>query len=240
MPSVSPIARHCARAASDQLPGVEHYIAVCASSKLLPVPLVPEVTIYAAENAYDVWEITRLGDDADEPPVPYWSFPWAGGQALARHLLDHPELVRGRRVLDLAAGSGLVAIAAMKAGARSAVANDVDPFAAAAQEMNARANETTIEISQRDMLDETVTANQFDLVVAGDVCYERRLTDRLIAFLRRAKENGVDVLLADPGRAYLPRHQLDEIASYDVATTLALEGVEGKRTTIWTPVTDCD
>jgi predicted nicotinamide N-methyase len=214
------------------VPEVEHYIAVCASTELLPVPLVPEVVLYAAENAYEVWEITTLG--GDEAPVPYWSFPWAGGQALARHLLDHPQLVSGRRVLDLAAGSGLVAIAAMKAGARSAVANDVDPFAAAAQELNARANNATVEISQRDMLDETPSRDDVDVVVAGDVCYERGLADRLVGFLRRAKHNGVDVLLADPGRTYLPREQLDPVASYDVPTSLAIEGVERKATTIWT------
>jgi predicted nicotinamide N-methyase len=215
------------------VPDVEHYIAVCASTALLPVPLVPEVALYAAENAYEVWEITTLG--GDEAPVPYWSFPWAGGQALARYLLDRPDLARGRRVLDLAAGSGLVAIAAMKAGAKSAVANDVDPFAAAAQELNARANNTTIEISLRDMLDETATPDAFDLVVAGDVCYERGLAERLVGFLRRAKGNGVDVLLADPGRSYLPRERLDPVATYEVPTALAVEGVEHKLTTIWTP-----
>ena len=224
------------------MPGVEHYIVVVASTQLRPVPLVPEVVLHAAENAYEVWEITRLATDGDpdndsvehaETPVPYWSFPWAGGQALARHLLDHPDLVRDRRVLDLAAGSGLVAIAAMKAGAASAVANDVDPFAAAAQELNARANRTAIEIAQRDLLDET--PDQFDLVVAGDVCYERDLAERLVAFLRRAKRNGVEALLADPGRTYLPREQLDPIASYEVPTTLEIEGVDRKQTTLWTP-----
>lgn len=223
------------------MPDVEHYIAVVASTELLPVPLVPEVVLYAAENAYEVWEITRLGnesDSVDDVPVPYWSFPWAGGQALSRHLLDHAELVRGRRVLDLAAGSGLVAIAAMKAGAASAVANDVDPFAAAAQELNARANHTSVEIVQRDLLDETATPDQFDLVVAGDVCYERALAERLEAYLRRAKHNGVDVLLADPGRTYLPRERLDQVATYDVPTSLHLEGVERKRTTLWTPTVD--
>jgi len=215
------------------VPDVEHYIAVCASTELRPVPLVPEVMLYAAENAYEVWEITTLG--GDEAPVPYWSFPWAGGQALARYLLDHPDRASGRRVLDLAAGSGLVAIAAMKAGANSAVANDVDPFAAAAQELNARANNTTIEISQRDLLDETATPEAFDVVVAGDVCYEPGLADRLVEYLRRAKSNGVDVLLADPGRTYLPRERLDPVATYEVPTALSIEGVERKVTTIWTP-----
>ena len=215
------------------MPDVEHYIAVCASTQLLPVPLIPEIVLYAAENAYEVWEITRLGKD--DAPVPYWSFPWAGGQALARHLLDHPDLVRDRRVLDLAAGSGLVAIAAMKAGARNAVANDVDSFAAAAQELNARANRVAIDVAQRDLLDQDVTLDQFDLVVAGDVCYEPGLAERLVRLLRRAKANGVGVLLADPGRSYLPREGLDEVAAYDVPTALAIEGVERKVTTIWTP-----
>lgn len=222
------------------VPDVEHYIAVCASTELRPVPLVPEILLYAAENAYEVWEITRLDKDSTETetPVPYWSFPWAGGQALARHLLDHPDLVRGRRVLDLAAGSGLVAIAAMKAGASSAVADDVDSFAAAAQDLNARANHITIEILQRDLLDEAVTVDQFDLVVAGDVCYERGLAKRLEVFLRRAKRNGLDVLLADPGRTYLPRERLEQVAVYDVPTSLEIEGVERKRTTLWTPVVE--
>jgi len=215
------------------VPDVEHYIAVCASTQLLPVPLIPEIVLYAAENAYEVWDITRLGKD--DAPVPYWSFPWAGGQALARHLLDHPDLVRDRRVLDLAAGSGLVAIAAMKAGARSAVANDVDSFAAAAQELNARANQVAIDVVQRDLLDRDVTLDQFDLVVAGDVCYQPDLAERLVRFLRRAKANGVGALLADPGRAYLPRDGLDEVAAYEVPTALAIEGVERKATTIWTP-----
>jgi predicted nicotinamide N-methyase len=137
-------------------------------------------------------------------------------------------------VLDLAAGSGLVAIAAAKAGAATAIANDIDEFAAAAQDLNARANQVTIEPLMRDILDESFEA---DVVLAGDVCYERELADRLLAFLQRAASNGADVLLADPGRTYLPREHLDEVAGYDVPTTLALEGVEMKRTTIWRPRT---
>ena len=214
------------------VPDVEHYIAVCASSELRPVPLTPELSLYAAEDAYEVWEITTFG--TGDAPVPYWSFPWAGGQALARYVLDHPDLVSGRRVLDLAAGSGLVAIAAAKAGAATAIANDIDEFAAAAQDLNARANQVTIEPLMRDILDESFEA---DVVLAGDVCYERGLAERLLAFLQRAASNGAEVLLADPGRTYLPREHLDEVAGYDVPTTLALEGVEMKRTTIWRPRT---
>lgn len=216
------------------MPGVEHYIAVCATTKLVAVPLVPEVVQYAAENAYDVWEVTRLG--ANEAPVPYWSFPWAGGQALARYVLDHPELVRGRRVLDLASGSGLVAIAAAKAGASRAIANDVDPFAAAAQELNARANEVSLEPLLADVLDREPETIGADVIVAGDVCYERDLADRLLGFLRRAAARGADVLLADPGRTYLPHEGLAAVATYDVPTTLALESSDIKRTTIWRPL----
>ena len=137
-----------------RMPGTERYIAVVASTELRPVPFVPEISLHMAENAYDVWEITDHGTPENtETPVPYWSFPWAGGQALARYVLDNPELVRGRRVLDVAAGSGLVAIAAALAGAAVSVANDIDDFAAAAQDLNARANNVVIKTLVADLLD---------------------------------------------------------------------------------------
>jgi predicted nicotinamide N-methyase len=211
------------------VPDVDHYITVVAGTTLLPTPLVPEVSLYCAENAYDVWNLTDDGDES--APIPFWSFPWAGGQALARYILDHPDVVAGRRVLDLAAGSGLVAIAAALAGAAEVTANDVDPYAAAAQEMNAKANEVQIAVVMGDLLDAETGA---EVVLAGDVCYERELSDRMIAFLARAHARGADVLLSDPGRTYLPRERLAEVASYDVPTTLALEDQETKRTTIWT------
>jgi predicted nicotinamide N-methyase len=215
------------------MPDVEHYITVVASTTLLPTPLVPEVELYCAENAYDVWSLTDDGDES--APMPFWSFPWAGGQALARHLLDHPEVVAGRRVLDLAAGSGLVAIAAALAGAAEVTANDIDPYAAAAQEMNAKANSVRISTVMADLLD---TETDADVVLAGDVCYERDLSDRMLAFLTRAQARGATVLLGDPGRTYLPRERLAEVASYDVPTTLVLEDRQTKRTTIWTLRTD--
>jgi len=211
------------------MPDVEHYITVVASTTLLPTPLVPEVSLYCAENAYDVWSLTDDGDES--APMPFWSFPWAGGQALARYLLDHPDVVAGRRVLDLAAGSGLVAIAAALAGAADVTANDIDPYAAAAQEMNAKANGVRISTVMADLLD---TDTDADVVLAGDVCYERDLSDRMLAFLTRAHRRGASVLLGDPGRTYLPRERLAEVASYDVPTTLVLEEQQTKRTTIWT------
>jgi predicted nicotinamide N-methyase len=211
------------------MPDVEHYITVVASTTLIPTPLVPEVSLYCAENAYDVWSLTDDGDES--APMPFWSFPWAGGQALARYILDHPDIVAGRRVLDLAAGSGLVAIAAALAGAADVTANDIDPYAAAAQEMNAKANGVQMSSVMADLLD---TETDADVVLAGDVCYERDLSDRMLAFLARAQTRGASVLLGDPGRTYLPRERLAEVASYDVPTTLALEDQHTKRTTIWT------
>src|SRR5665213_3233946 len=214
---------------------VDHHIAVIAGTTLQPVPLVPEIVLHCAANAYDVWTLTSAGDES--APMPFWSFPWAGGQALARYVLDHPDVVAGRRVLDLAAGSGLVAISAALAGAVEVIGNDVDPYAAAAQELNAHANGVTLVALTADLLgDDIVEADlpAVDLVLAGDVCYERDLTDRVLAFLTRARQRGADVLLGDPGRTYLPRAQLTEVASYDVPTTLELEDKQTKRTTIWT------
>jgi predicted nicotinamide N-methyase len=210
------------------VPEVEHYLAVAASTTLRPTPLVPEISLYCAENAYDVWTFTGDGDES--APMPFWSFPWAGGQALARYVLDHRDLVTGRRVLDLAAGSGLVAIAAARAGARNVIANDVDSYAAAAQELNAKANAVHVTAVNADLLDGDTDV---DVVLAGDICYERDLTDRMLAFLLRARARGAEVLVGDPGRTYLPREHLDEVAAYDVPTTLELEDATTKRTTIW-------
>jgi predicted nicotinamide N-methyase len=227
------------------VPDIQHYVAVCAAAELRPVPLVPEISTYAAEDAYEVWEITRF--DKDDAAVPSWSYPWAGGQALARWLLDRPGLARGRVVLDLAAGSGLVAIAAAKAGAARAIANDIDEFAAAAQDLNARANGVRIETLLADILDTDADSDadsetgaeagvEADVVLAGDVCYEPDLSRRLLAFLRRAAGRGATVLLGDPGRTYLPKDGLEPVATYDVPTSFALEGTEHKRTTIWRPL----
>jgi len=212
------------------VPDVEHYIAVAVSTTLRPTPFVPEVSLHCAENAYDVWALTDDGDES--APMPFWSFPWAGGQALARYLLDHREIVAGRRVLDVAAGSGLVAIAAALAGAEQVTANDIDPYAAAAQDLNAKANGVHITVVIGDVLDDDTDA---DVVLAGDVCYERELTDRMLAFLVRARVRGAEVLLGDPGRTYLPRERLEEVATYDVPTTLELEDQQARLTTIWRP-----
>ena len=213
---------------------VDHHIAVMASTTLQPVPLVPKIVLHCAADAYDVWTRTGAGDES--APMPFWSFPWAGGQAVARYLLDQPHTVRSRSVLDLAAGSGLVGIAAALAGASQVTANDIDPYAAAAQELNAHANGVTLVTLTADLLGADLPDAHLpaaDIVLAGDVCYERELAARMLAYLLRCRARGADVLLGDPGRTYLPREHLIPVAHYDVPPTLELEVRQLKRTTVF-------
>lgn len=184
--------------------------------RLVPTPFVPEVRLHLAEDAIVWWaRMEALAGHALTPP--YWASAWAGGQALARHLLDHPELAAGRRVLDLAAGSGLVGIAAALAGAADVVANDIDPYAVAAVTVNARANRVTVHGNGDDLLDRD--GADADLVVAGDVFYSRPMAARMLPFLRRAVASGAEVLVGDPGRAYLPVDGMLVLADYPVPTT---------------------
>ena len=198
---------------------------VLANTTLAPVPLVPEVLLHSAAEAMDLWELTHH----DQPP--FWAFPWAGGQALARHLLDNSGLVRDKKVFDLASGSGLVAIAAALAGADSVTANDIDPLALAAVELNAVANVVTVGTLGGDQLDSD--AHGADVVLAGDVFYSDAMARRFLRFLLRATRAGAPVLVGDPGRAFLPRDRFDELAAYDVPVPEALESVRVKRTTVW-------
>ncbi|MFC0531001.1 class I SAM-dependent methyltransferase [Phytohabitans kaempferiae] len=202
---------------------------VRAHTRLSPVPLVPEILLHQAEEAIALWERTESASAAQQPP-PFWGFAWAGGQALARYVLDHPELVAGRHVLDLAAGSGLVAIAAAKAGAASVTAVDIDPLSLAAVAANAAANDVLVTPLERDILD---TAPDAGVVLAGDVFYSREMAERMMAYLQRAAATGATVLAGDPGRAYLPRAGLRELAAYDVPVVATLEDTEIKHTTIW-------
>jgi len=167
-------------------------------------------------------ELVRIG-----VPPPYWAFAWPGGQALARYILDHPDLVAGKRVLDFGAGSGLVALAAAKAGATHVIAADIDPFAVAAISRNAKANALTVEAVDKDMIG---SRERFDLILIGDMCYERPLAERLMAWL---KETQADILLGDPGRTYFPKTGLTQLATYSVPTTRELEDREIRETGIW-------
>jgi predicted nicotinamide N-methyase len=206
---------------------------VRAHTRLRTTPFVPEVRLHVADDIGDLWERTAVSPREDCAP-PFWAFPWAGGQAVARHVLDHPGLVAGRRVLDLASGSGLVAVAAVLAGATTVVANDVDPYAAAAVVLNAQANGVEVRVRLDDLLvgglDEA-----YDVVLAGDVCYSRELAERVIPWLTAASERGALVLLGDPGRTYAPAHGYAVVATYDVPVAESLEDTGVKRTTILTP-----
>ena len=208
---------------------------VLAHTRLAPVPFVPEVRLQLAQDAIALWERTE-SDTGESQPPPFWAFAWAGGQAVARHVLDHPGLVRGKVVLDLASGSGLVAIAAALAGARRVIANDIDPYAVAAITLNARANDVpgTVVPNGEDLLAGAVSPD-VDVLLAGDVFYSREMSVRMLAFLERAAAHGTDVLAGDPGRAYLPHGRLTEVAGYDVPMVGALENADTKRATVLRP-----
>ncbi|SCL15646.1 Predicted nicotinamide N-methyase [Micromonospora nigra] len=218
------------RAAAHVLAELEREIVVPGAGldrlRLTPVPFVPEVRLHLAEDAI-VWWARMEASVGRRLPPPYWASVWAGGQALARHLLDHPELAAGRRVLDLAAGSGLVAVAAALAGADRVEANDIDPYAVAAVTFNARANRVRVTTSGADLLD-SVPAG-VDLLVAGDVFYDRGMARRVLPFLHRAAAAGTDVLVGDPGRGHLPAHRLAVVADYPVPTTEPCVGSPVRR-----------
>jgi predicted nicotinamide N-methyase len=191
-----------------------------------PVPLVPELVLWTASELTPLWHATAADlhgwDDS-----PFWAFPWAGGQALARHVLDHPTLVAGRRVVDFASGSGLVAIAALRAGAAEAVAVDVDPFCRAALALNAELNGVAVPFRADDPLDAPLPA--CDVVLAGDVFYERALAARATAWFRALAARGTLVLAGDAGRAYAPSGGFVEVASHEVPTTVEIEDAPIRR-----------
>ena len=191
---------------------------------------MPEIVLHLADEAHDLWQRTEeeLHEIGLEPP--FWAFAWAGGQGLARYLLDHPEIVRGRRVLDFATGSGLVAIAAAKAGAADVVASDIDPFCSAALRLNARLNHVAVSFTGDDL---TGRDEGWDVVLAGDVFYDAAMAARLLPWLKGLAGRGCAVLVGDPGRAYLPKQGLDPLATYQVPVTRALEDAEVKKTTVW-------
>ena len=213
-------------------PSADPLAFIRANTRLRPVPHAPEIVLHVADEATELWQKTEDELEAIGLPPPFWAFAWAGGQALARYVLDHPEIVAGRRVLDFASGSGLVAIAAAKAGARHVTASDLDPFAIPAIGLNAAANGVADRITavSRDLIG---TDPGSAVVLAADIFYERDLAGRVIDWLSGLHAGGVTVLLGDPGRSYLPRDRLDPIASYTVPVSRALEDAEIKRSSVW-------
>jgi len=194
-------------------------------------PLVPEIRLHLATEITPIWQATEESLARGAVPPPFWAFAWAGGQALARYLLDHPKQVAGRCVLDFGSGSGLVAIAAAKAGAAQVLAAEIDHFAAAAIAANAALNEVAISVITADVID--ATDAHWEVVTAGDVCYEQPMADRVTAWLRLLARHGNLVLLGDPGRAYLPADRLRERARYPVPTSRDLEDREIREGVVW-------
>jgi predicted nicotinamide N-methyase len=192
---------------------------------------VPEIRLQLASDAIELWERTEQDASGAKLSPPFWAFPWAGGQALARYLLDHPALVRGRTVLDVAAGSGLVALAAAQAGAASVIPTETDPLAIAVIALNSAANGLRLAAALGDVLDGGAPAT--DVVLAGDAFYERALARRLLGCLDRARGAGARVLVGDPGRAYLPRDRFEPVAAYQVPVPRTLEDADTKHTTVW-------
>lgn len=203
---------------------------ITAHTRLMPVPHAPEIVLHLADEATALWQKTE--DELGEIglPPPFWAFAWAGGQALARFILDHPESVRGKSVLDVATGSGLVAIAAAKAGARAVTAVDIDAFCAVAVGLNAAANGVDVTAETRDPVG---SDGGFDVILAGDICYQRDMTEAMMEWLTPLAATGTAVLIGDPGRAYLPKTGLAKLAEYQVPVTRALEDFAIKRTAVW-------
>jgi predicted nicotinamide N-methyase len=201
------------------------------------VPLVPQIQLYQASEPIILWQRMELAAQRTDLPPPFWAFPWAGGQALARYLLDNPQIVDGRRVIDIASGSGLVAIAAAKAGAETVTAYDIDPLAVAAIAANAAANGVLVQATCADILGRTdLPSADIDVVLVADAFYERELADKVTRFLDRARGRGAAVLVGDFGRAFLPVDSLRPLAAYDVGGLHAVEGTDVKRTSVWAPL----
>lgn len=201
-----------------------------ANTRVLSAPHVPELRLHLADDAVALWEMTEEQLGALGLPPPFWAFAWAGGQALARYVLDHPSLVAGLRVADIASGCAIAAIASMKAGAAHAIAVDIDPFAAHAARLNAHLNGVKVDTSDEDLIGAAITA---DIILVGDLFYDRDLAGPLLTWLRGLQRQGKTVIVGDPGRTYFPKTDFEALATYRVPVTRALEDAEIKHTGVW-------
>jgi predicted nicotinamide N-methyase len=202
-----------------------------ANTTVLPVPLTPEIQLHLAHEAVPLWQKTEEELGEIGLPPPFWAFAWAGGQALARYVLDNPAIVFKKSVIDLASGSGLVAIAAMKAGAAHVVAADIDAFAAVAMQLNAATNAVALSSTTKDLLQNAPP--HVDVILVGDLFYEKSIAAKVFEWLSSAQNQGTTILIGDPGRTYLPRDKLQKQAEYNVPVTRDLEDAEIKRTAVW-------
>jgi predicted nicotinamide N-methyase len=203
---------------------------ILENTALTAPPHVPEICLHLADEAHELWQKTEEELAAIGLPPPFWAFAWAGGQGLARHLLDNPQLVAGKNVLDFATGSGLAAIAACKAGAASVLAADIDPFCESAVELNAIANGVKCAFTPQNLIG---TDRGWDVVLAGDVFYEKPFAESLTGWFETLARRGAKIYVGDPGRAYLPKQRLEALGVYEVPVTRALEDADVKKTTVW-------
>ncbi|MCV3767328.1 class I SAM-dependent methyltransferase [Rhizobium sp. TRM95796] len=203
---------------------------ILANTGVMSPPHTPEIRLRLADEAHDLWLKTEEELEEIGLPPPFWAFAWAGGQGLARYILDHPDCVTGKRVVDFASGSGLVAIAAAKARARSVSAVDIDPWTETAIALNSDLNAVEIFFSGDNLIGEPINA---DVLLAGDVFYDKSFADALIPWFESLRKQGTEVIVGDPGRAYCPRERMQALATYEVPVTRALEDSEVKKTTVW-------
>ncbi len=205
---------------------------ILENTRIQPPPHTPELSLYLADEVTPIWRLTEEALAEIGLPPPFWAFAWAGGQALARYVLDHPDEVAGKRVVDFASGSGIVGIAAMRAGAGHVLATDIDPFCGAALAVNGELNGVRIDFTDQNLLE--TPPPDVDVILAGDICYEKPLATQVMDWLAAAHVRGTRVLIGDPGRSYFPRVGLEKLAEYEVPTTRELEDREVKKTAVWT------
>ena len=205
---------------------------ILANTRLQRPPHVPEIALHLADEITPIWKLTEEALAEIGLPPPFWAFAWAGGQALARYVLDHREVAAGKTVIDFASGSGLVGIAAALAGAKDVLCADIDAYCEAALAVNATANGVACRFTGEDLLEAAPPA-WAQVILAGDICYEKPLAERVLAWLHAARDAGATVLIGDPGRSYFPRSGLTQLAEYQVPTTTELEDMAVKKTAVW-------
>ncbi len=202
-----------------------------AQTRPLPVPSVPSIQLYQADEVTPLWLMTEQDMATQRLAPPFWAFAWSGGQALARYILEHPEIVRDRRVLDIACGSGLVGVAAMQAGAESVVCNDIDVYAGAAVALNAALNGIELTFTGEDLLAGVLP--DVDVILAGDICYEKPMTNAMLTYFRRAAPHKIEIYIGDPHRTYFPKTGLIRLADYDILTNVDIEDAAIKPASVW-------
>ncbi|ESQ81536.1 class I SAM-dependent methyltransferase [Asticcacaulis benevestitus] len=200
-------------------------------TRVLPVPSLPEMRLYQADAVTPLWLMTEQDLVQERLAPPFWAFAWSGGQALAKYVAAHPAIVKGKRVLDIACGSGLVGIAAIQAGAESVLCNDIDPYAEAAVALNAALNDVTLAFTGDDLLDGPLP--EIDVILAGDICYEKAMTDAMLTYFRRAARQSIEVYIGDPHRTYFPKDGLTRLADYDIITNADIEDRALKPASVW-------